>query len=124
MRNAFITGLTLIFFIHGAALGQTPATKSVVGAVASFNKDTKAVEVKPDNAAPVAVKVLPNTVVQRIAPGETNLANAVPITASEIATGDRVLVTLASNGVDALRIVILPAVDIAKRDRSEDRRVG
>ena len=119
MRNAFTTALTLIFFIQAAVLGQAPTTKSVVGAVATFNKDTKAIEVKPDNAAPVALKLLPNTLVQRIAPGETNLSNAVPITASDIATGDRVLVTLASNGVDALRIVIIPAGDIAKRDEAD-----
>jgi hypothetical protein len=119
MRNAFTTALTLIFFIQAAVFGQAPTTKSVVGAVATFNKDTKAIEVKPDNAAPIALKLLPNTLVQRIAPGETNLSKAVPITASDIATGDRVLVTLASNGVDALRIVIIPAGDIAKRDEAD-----
>jgi len=119
MRHAFITALTLIFFTQAAILGQTPATKSVVGAVASFDKDTKAIEVKPDNAALVVMKVQPNTVVQRIAPGQTNLANATPIAASEIAIGDRVLVTPASNGVDALRIVIIPAADLAKRDEAD-----
>ena len=119
MQNAFTTALTLIFFIQAAVLGQAPTTKSVIGAVATFNKDTKAIEVKPDNAAPIALKLLPNTLVQRIAPGETNLSKAVPITASDIATGDRVLVTLASNGVDALRIVIIPAGDIAKRDEAD-----
>jgi len=119
MRHGFITALTLIFFTQAAILGQTPATKSVVGAVASFDKDTKAIEVKPDNAALVVMKVQPNTVVQRIAPGQTNLANATPIAASEIAIGDRVLVTPASNGVDALRIVIIPAADLAKRDEAD-----
>src|SRR5262245_43070913 len=119
MRYGFITALTLIFFIQAAVLGQTPATKSIVGAVASFDKDAKAIEVKPDHGAPVSVKIQPNTVVQRIAAGETNLANDVQMTASEIATGDRVLVTLASNGADALRIVIIPAADIAKRDEAD-----
>src|SRR5262245_8560318 len=119
MRQGFITALTLLFFIQAAILGQTPATKSVVGAVASFDKDAKAIEVKPDNSAPVVMKIQPNTVVQRIVPGETNLANATPIAASEIATGDRVLVTPASNGVDALRIVIIPAADLAKRDDAD-----
>ena len=119
MRYGFITALTLIFFVQAAILGQAPATKSVVGAVASFDKDTKAIEVKPDNAAPAVVKIQPNTVVQRIAPGQTNLANATPIAASEIAIGDRVLVTPASNGVDALRIVIIPAADLAKRDEAD-----
>jgi len=119
MRQGFITALTLLSFIQAAILGQTPAAKSVVGAVASFDKDAKAIEVKPDSAAPVVMKIQPNTVVQRIAPGETNLANATTIAASEIATGDRVLVTPASNGVDALRIVIIPAADLAKRDEAD-----
>src|SRR5262249_1085547 len=119
MRQGFITALTLLSSSQPAILGQTPATKSVVGAVASFDKDAKAIEVKPDNSAPVFMKIQPNTVVQRIAPGETNLANATPIAASEIARGDRVLVTTASNGVDALRIVIIPAADLAKRDEAD-----
>src|SRR5262245_22613740 len=92
--------------VLAAILFQAPPTKSVLGAVASFNKDTKVIEVKPDNTAAVAVKLLPNTIVQRIAPGETSLAKAVAITAGDISTGDRVLVSLASNGADALRIVI------------------
>jgi hypothetical protein len=65
------------------------------------------------------VKLLPNTIVQRIAPGETSLANAATVTAQEIAVGDRVLVTLASNGADVLRVVIIAAVDIAKRDEAD-----
>src|SRR5262249_3321640 len=116
MRKAFITALAVMLFMPPAGTGQTPAAKSILGAVTSINSDRKAIEVRPDNAAPVVVKLLPNTIVQKIAPGQTSLVNAETIAASEIAAGDRVLATLASNGVDALRVVIVAAADIAKRD--------
>ena len=86
-----------------------PAPKSVLGTVTSFNKDANTLEVKADNAPPVPVKLLPNTSVQRIAPGETSLAKATTITAADITTGDRVLVNFASNGSEALRVVVMAA---------------
>jgi len=119
MRNRFSAALIAIVVFQLAGHAQTPAAKSVLGAVVSFDQDTKAMQVKPDNAAAVSVKLLANAVVQRIAPGETSLANAATISASDIATGDRVLVTLASNGADALRVVIISATDIAKRDEAD-----
>lgn len=119
MRSAFLQAWTAIFLVLAAGFGQAPATKSVLGAVTSFTRETNVIEVKPDNAAAITAKLLPNSVVQRIAPGETSLAKAATITPSEIATGDRVLVTLASNGTDALRIVIISAGDIARRDEAD-----
>ncbi len=103
----------------GILLTQAPATKSVLGTVTSFNKEANALEVKADNAPPVPVKLLSNTAVQRIAPGETSLAKATPISAAEIATGDRVLVNFAANGSDALRVVVMAASDLAKRDDAD-----
>ena len=103
----------------GILLTQAPATKSVLGTVTSFNKEANALEVKADNAPPVPVKLLSNTAVQRIAPGETSLAKATPISATEIATGDRVLVNFAANGSDALRVVVMAASDLAKRDDAD-----
>src|SRR6186713_762831 len=119
MRNAFLKAWTAICIIQAVGFGQTAPTKSVLGAVASFNRETRIIDVKPDNAAAVTVKLLPTAAIQRIAPGETSLANAATVTASEIMTGDRVLVTLASNGTDGLRVVIISAGDIAKRDEAD-----
>ncbi len=119
MRNASIKALIVILSGQLAGGTQTPATRSVSGAITSLNVEAKVLEVKPDNAPAIPVKLLPNTVVQRIAPGETNLANAVPMTPSDIHSGDRVLVTMASNGADALRIVVIAANDIAKRDEAD-----
>src|SRR5262245_61501839 len=96
--------LVLILFTQQVGITQTPAGRSVLGTVSSFDKDGKALEVKPENTAPFAVKLLTNTVVQRIAPGETDLKNAAAIAPNEVNVGDRVLVTLASNGTDVLRL--------------------
>lgn len=119
MRNACIAAFILIFLTHIPASTQTSTSKSVLGTVTSFNKDAKGLEVKPDNGSPVPVKLLGNTVVQRIAPGQTSLANAVAIQPADIAAGDRVLVTMASNGADALRVVVIAATDIARRDDAD-----
>ena len=119
MRSALIKACSLIFFVQVAGVAQAPASKSVLGAIVSFNHDSKVIEVKPDNAAAVTVKLLANTIFQRIAPGETSLANAAAITITEIATNDRVLVTLASNGADALRVVVISAADLVKRDEAD-----
>ena len=121
MRTASISALFLVFLIiiHVPVIGQTATSKSVLGTVTSFNKDARTLDVKPDNGTAVPVKLLGNTVVQRVAPGQTSLANAVAIQPTEIAKGDRVLVTVGTNGSDALRVVVISATDIAKRDDAD-----
>ena len=94
MRIGYKAVMALLLFPCTTPIGQTPATKSVLGTVSSFNMDAKTLDVRPDNGAPVPVKLLGNTLVQRIAPGQTSLANAATIQPSDIATGDRVLVTV------------------------------
>jgi hypothetical protein len=119
IKKAWIACLATIVLMQVAAFSQTAATKSVLGTVTSFNKEAKNLDVKPENGAAVPVKLLPNTIVQRIAPGATNLANASTIAATDIAVGDRVLVTVAANGSDVLRVVVMSATDIAKRDDAD-----
>jgi len=119
MRIGYKAVMALLFLACTTAIAQTPATKSVAGTVSSFNKDAKTLDVRPDNGAPVPVKLLGSTLVQRVAPGQTSLANATTIQPSDIATGDRVLVTVASNGSDAIRVVVISAADIAKRDDAD-----
>src|SRR5262245_46625378 len=112
MRNARAAMLAVL-------LAQAPANRSVLGTVTSFNKDANTLEVKADNASPVPVKLLSNTSIQKIAPGETSLAKAATASAADISTGDRVLVNFASNGSDALRVVVMAATDIARRDDAD-----
>lgn len=118
MRTAFLTALILILLTRTPSIAQS-ATKSVLGTVTSFNKDAKTLAVKPDNGAAVPLKLLTSTLVQRVAPGQTTLANAVTIPAADIADGDRVLVTVSTNGTDAIRVVVISASDIAKRNDAD-----
>src|SRR5947208_597837 len=119
MKNAVTTVIILVLLSQASVRAQAPATKSVLGTVVSFNKDAKTLDVRPDNATPVPVKLLAGTVFQKIAPGQTDLKNAAAIAISDVAVGDRVLATLAANWTDALRIVVISATDIAKRDDAD-----
>src|SRR5688572_4178540 len=81
-------------------LAQTPAGRSVLGTVTVLRLDSGELEIRPDSASPVTVKVLENTIVQRVAPGETNLGNAAAMPISGMVVGDRALVTMGANGRD------------------------
>ena len=118
MRSVFINICVAIFLAGAAGIAQTNS-KSVLGTVTSFNKNVTTLEVRPDGGTAIPIKLLPNTVLQRIAPGETNLSKATAIGVSDINTGDRVLVTVSSSGTDALRVVVISATDIAKRDDAD-----
>lgn len=110
--------LSILAFRPGAA--QAPASKSFIGTVTAFKPETQ-VEIKPDNAAPVDVKLTPDTVALRITPGEKSLKNAVSASVTELMIGDRVLVTLEANSIGIRRIVIMSAADIGKRDEADRR---
>jgi hypothetical protein len=114
--RAFALGLLLGLI----AAAQTPF-RSFVGTVKSVHADTGDVELQPDKGDPVTARIAENTILQRIAPGEKNLKNAVPIRAADIAAGDRVLVTLEAESGRLRRIVVMPASDIAKRNAADRR---
>ena len=57
------------------ALAQTPP-KSFVGTIAGFRPETAEVEIKPDNGPAVVAKFTPETIAQRVAPGEKDLKKA------------------------------------------------
>lgn len=92
--------------------------KSFVGTVTAFKPDT-VVEIKPDNVAASDVKITPDTLAQRVAPGETSLKNAAAANITDLQLGDRVLVTLDTDGKSARRIVIMSASEIRKRDDAD-----
>ena len=115
-----LAGASLVFLsllpLHSSA--QAPANTSFVGTVSVFKSGTE-IEFKPDTGAPVDVKVTPDTLAQKIAPGETSLKNAVPASITDLRIGDRVLVTLESGTNNARRVVIMSATDIGKRDEAD-----
>jgi hypothetical protein len=114
------TGAALILIVLACypVAAQAPAAKSFIGTVAAFKPDTQ-VEIKPDNDPPMDVKLTADTIAQRVAPGENTLKNAVTANVTELAVGDRVLVTLEANTANVRRIIIMSAADINKRDEAD-----
>src|SRR6476660_3435210 len=100
MKNLLLLVTAIVVFSHSISA----QTKSLLGTVTTLDAASGQLNVKSDNASSVTVKLSPNTIVQKIAPGQTNLNNAVTINVSELSPGDRVLATLAANGSDVLRI--------------------
>jgi hypothetical protein len=98
---------------------QAPAARSFVGTVTAFKVEALAMEVKPDAGDAVAVTFTTETIVQRVAAGEKDLKKASPIKITDVAMGDRVLVSLAAGTTQARRIVVMSATDIAKRNEQD-----
>jgi hypothetical protein len=98
---------------------QTQPARSFVGTVAGLRPATAEVEVNPDSGEPVVAKFTADTIAQRIAPGEKDLKKAEAIQVTDVAAGDRVLLTLEPSTSVVRRIVVMSASDIAKRNEAE-----
>jgi hypothetical protein len=104
--------------VAGILSAQSPA-KPILGTVTEFKVDSLEIGVKLDHGNHAFVKVGPETEVVRVAPGDLELRKAEPAKLTDIAYGDRVLVSYVAGMTEARRIVVIPAVDIAKRDEAE-----
>jgi hypothetical protein len=109
--------LFCLAMLCGLARAQT--TSQFIGTVSAMRPEGAEIVVKPDKGEAMAVKVSTATIAQRIKPGERDLKNAEVIAASDVAVGDRVLVTLAPGTADLRRIVIMSATEITKRDEAD-----
>jgi hypothetical protein len=118
MKEIAAAALILVLFALGPATAQAPASKSFIGTVTAFKPELE-VEIKPDGASAMGLKLTADTVAQRVAPGEKTLKNAVTVNVTELAAGDRVLVTLEPNTTNIRRIIIMSAADITKRDEAD-----
>ncbi len=92
---------------------------SILGTVSGFRPEDAAIEVKTDKDVVTAVKIAPGTIVQKVTPGEKDLKNAVVIKPTDLAAGDRVLVRFAPGSEEALRIVVMPAAEIGRRNEAD-----
>jgi len=103
------------------AMAQAGAGSRFVGTISGFRAEQGEILVTPDGGAAIPVKIRPDTLVQRISPGEKDLkkAEAIPVTA--VAAGDRVFVTLVPDTREARRIVVMSAGEIARRNDAERR---
>jgi len=102
----------------GPAWPQAPAGQSFIGTIGAFKADAQ-IQIKPDQGTPLDLKLTPDTVGLRVAPGEKSLKNAAPASVTELLVGDRVLVTLEANTTNIRRIVIMSASDIQKRNDAD-----
>jgi len=110
--------MALLTVVSGLA-AQSQAARSFVGTVAGFRPETAEVEVKPDNAPVVTAKFSAETIAQKVAPGEKDLKKAATIQVTDVAIGDRVLLTLEAGANNVRRIVVMSATDIAKRNEAD-----
>jgi hypothetical protein len=116
MQKRLVFGL---FCCGLAVCAWAQPARSFVGTVTAFKPEALVMEVKPDTGDAVPVSFSSETVVQRIAAGEKNLKNASPIKITDVAVGDRVLVSLAAGASQARRIVVMSATDIARRNEAD-----
>lgn len=90
----------------------------------------KTLVLKAESGPEVTITVLDGTRILRLAPGQTDLKSATPITLPEIQVGDRMLVRGRpgeNDAVIALSIVVMKQADIAQkqqRDREDWQRRG
>jgi hypothetical protein len=93
--------------------------RTILGSVASIDAGTLQFTIKPDSGAPQRFRVGAETQVVQVAPGERDLTGGKPVRLTDVAMGDRVLVSFVEGLPEARRIVLVSAVDIAKRNEAE-----
>ncbi len=98
---------------------QAQAPRSVIGTVSAFQPEQAAFEVTTDSGAKEKVQMSTTTVVQQVAPGETDLKRAQPFDATKIALGDRVLVSWTGGGPEARRVIVMGANEIQRKKDAE-----
>jgi hypothetical protein len=110
--------LLALLFVCAAGFAQT-TPKAIFGSISAFKAEDAVVVVKPDNADAVNVKLTPETIFKRVAPGQNDLKNAADMKMTDMALGDRVLVSFRAGTTEAMRIVVMSATDITKRNEAD-----
>ncbi len=103
-----------------AAQDTASATTRKLGTVKSITGKT--LVLKPDSGADVNVTLLDGVRIQRVAPGEKDLKNAVSMTLAEIQVGDRMLVRGRpgeNDSIQALSLVVIKAADVTQKQQHE-----
>jgi len=104
-----------------AANPAASPVQSIVGAVTKIDAETRTITLKTDQNQEFAVSIQPAATYQRVAPGETDLRNAVTISFTAISIGDRVLARgpVASNNVSATSVIVMSQTDLTSRQIAE-----
>jgi hypothetical protein len=95
------------------------AARSVLGSVAAIDAATLQFTLKPDSGALQRFRVGAETQVVQVAPGEHDLSHGKPARLTDVAIGDRVLVSFVEGMTEARRLVLVSADDISKRNEAE-----
>jgi hypothetical protein len=103
----------------GTMAAQPAGGASVVGTVVAVRAEAGSLDLKRDEGPVVTALFDAETAIRRVAPGEKDLKRAEAILASDIAAGDRVLVSFKPGTAEALRIVVMPTAAIARRNESD-----
>jgi hypothetical protein len=95
------------------------ARKPILGTVSDFRVKSLELGVKSDGGGMIWVKFDADTEVLLAAPGEKDLSHAQAARITDVARGDRVLVSFVEGMQEARRIVMVSASDIARRNVAE-----
>ncbi|MBV8673026.1 MAG: hypothetical protein JOZ33_06300 [Acidobacteriaceae bacterium] len=124
MCGLAVTGASLCWHptsLRAQAPGSAAQTTRIVGTVSAMQGNT--LTIKSDAGATSTVNATDSTRVLRAEPGAKSLSDATPAQLSDIAVGDRVLVsaTTGDGGTPgtALRIIAMKQGDIAQRQKAE-----
>ena len=108
--------LLVLLALATAALG---AQRSVLGTLTDFRGGSLEFVLRADGGETLRFRVSPGTEVVRIPPGERDLGKALPVQVTDLAIGDRLLVTFVDGMDEPRRIVRITATDIERRNEAE-----
>jgi Cu/Ag efflux protein CusF len=127
--SAIVQGLSLsvifsaLSFVAQAQTPAAPAAVNTIGVVTKIDANARRITLKTDAGAEVPVTVQANAGFRKVAPGETDLRNAITITIADINAGDRVLARGRASadqaGFAATLVVVMSQSDIANKQAQE-----
>lgn|SRR6266481_1914775 len=103
-----------------AAQSTPVAAAKNVGTLKSMTGNT--LVLKSDSGPDVTITVQEGTRIMRLAPGQTDLKSATPMTPSELQAGDRILVRgkpAENNAIAATSIVVMKQADVAQKQQQD-----
>src|SRR5579862_8937686 len=110
---------TFLIATAAQAMAQAPATRNL-GVVKSI--DGKNLVLKTDAGAEVTITVGDSTRILRLAPGQTDLKQATPLTLPDLQVGDRMLVSGQpgdGGAIAAARIIVMKQADVAQKQQHD-----
>ncbi len=111
--------VTLVLAIIPVVPAMAQTSTSAVGTATAVHAESGSIDFKPDKGEAVQLRVTQETLLQRVAPGATDLKSAQPTALTDINAGDRLLVTLKAGTTEARRVVVIAASDIKKRNDAD-----